>query len=93
MGNQKSKEEKRAEREEKRKARRERDIARHTVDCPHCNKQVLDHMTKCPHCGGALDPRGYRPPDARKMRLGKTIGYTVIIAAAVIAVALWLILK
>ena len=93
MGDRKSKEERKAEREEKRAKRRERDIARHTVNCPHCEKQVLDHMTKCPHCGGELDPKGYRPPNARTMKISKIVGYTVFIVAAVVAVALWLILK
>lgn len=85
MGEKRSKEERRSE-------RRERNITRHLTRCPHCDGEVLDHLTKCPHCGGKLSPRGYRPPDAKKMKIAKIVCYTVFIAVAV-GLAIWLISK
>ncbi len=73
----------REEKERRRRERAEARMARHTVLCPHCGKEVLDHMTKCPHCGGELTPAGYRPMDAKKMKILKYVLYGVFIAAAV----------
>ena len=83
MGERKSREEKSAE-------RRERNITRHLTHCPHCGQEVLDHMVKCPHCGGELTPSGYRPPDAKKLKIAKIVCYTVGFAIA-IGIAVWLL--
>ena len=79
-------------REERRAERRERSITRHLTNCPHCGQEVLDHITKCPHCGSELTPKGYRPFDAKKMKVAKIVCYTVLIAVAV-GLAIWLILR
>lgn len=63
---------------------------KHTVDCPHCGKAVLDHMTQCPFCSGALEPAGYRPMDDKKRRRVKIIANVIGFAAAA-AVILWLL--
>ncbi len=55
----------------------------HIVGCPHCGRQVLDHMTECPHCGGELKPSGYRPMDAKKLKIVKAVCYSVGAAVAV----------
>lgn len=78
--------------EERSSERRERNRTRHLTNCPHCGQDVLDHMTKCPHCGGELTPRGYRPPDPKKMKIAKIVCYTVFIAVG-IGLAIWLILR
>lgn len=80
-------------REERSAAQREKRITRHLTNCPHCGQEVLDHMTQCPHCKGELTPKGYRPPDPKKMKIAKIVGYTVCIAAAIVAVVLYLVLK
>ena len=49
-------------------------------------------MTKCPHCDGELTPKGYRPPDEKKMKIAKIVCYVVGFAVA-IGLAIWLILK
>lgn len=72
--------------------KRERNVTRHLTNCPHCGQEVLDHMTKCPHCGGELTPRGYRPPDPKKMKIAKIVCYTVGFAIA-IGLAVWLIVR
>ena len=77
-------------REERSAERRERNITRHLTRCPHCGREVLDHMVKCPHCNGELTPKGYRPPDAKKMKIAKIVCYTVGFAVA-IGLAVWLI--
>ena len=82
MGENKSREEKRAE-------RRHRNMMRHITNCPHCGQEVLDHMEKCPHCGGELIPRGYRPLDQKKMKIVKIVCYPLAIAIAV-GLAVWL---
>ncbi len=62
--------------------------SRHKVTCPHCGKTVLDHMTKCPHCGGELTPRGYRPPDPKKMKTIRIVAWVVgmIVAIGIIVI-------
>ena len=85
MGEKKSRQERSAE-------RRERSITRHLTNCPHCGQEVLDHLTQCPHCKGVLTPRGYRPLDAKKLKIAKIVCYTVGFAAAV-ALAIWIILR
>ena len=79
--------------EELRKERREARMRRHITTCPHCGKEVLDHMTECPHCKGELTPRRYRPFDKKTMKILKIVGYTVVIAAAVVVVALFIVFK
>ena len=83
---------KKRSREEKSAERRERNITRHLTNCPHCGQEVLYHLTKCPHCNGELTPKGYRPPDAKKMKIAKIVCYTVFIAVAV-GLAIWIILR
>ena len=83
MGEKRSRQEKSAE-------RRERNITRHLTNCPHCGQEVLDHMTQCPHCKGELTPKGYRPPDEKKLKIAKIVGYTVGFAVA-IGIAIWII--
>ena len=79
-------------RKERSAERRERNMMRHLTNCPHCGQEVLDHMTKCPQCGGELTPKGYRPPDEKKLKIAKTVCYTIGFAVA-IGLAIWLILR
>lgn len=79
-------------RQERSAERREKNITRHLTNCPHCGQEVLDHLTKCPHCDGELTPKGYRPLDAKKMKIAKIVCYTVGFAIA-IGLAVWLILR
>ena len=79
-------------REERSAERRESNMTRHLTSCPHCGQEVLDHIAKCPHCNGELTPKGYRAPDAKKMRIAKIVCYVVGFAVA-IGLAVWLILK
>lgn len=72
--------------------RREKNMTRHLTNCPHCGQEVLDHLTKCPHCDGELTPKGYRPPDPKKMKIAKIICYTIGFAIAA-GLAIWLILR
>lgn len=68
--------------------RREARESRHKLPCPHCGKTVLDHMTQCPYCGGKLTPRGYNPPDEKKMKTIKIVCWVVgfIVAIGIILI-------
>ncbi len=63
---------------------------KHTVQCPHCKKNVLDHMTKCPFCDGKLTPAGYKPMDEetkkRIKRIASIIGFAL--AAVIVIIVL-----
>lgn len=64
-------------------------LEKHTVQCPHCKKDVLDHMTKCPFCEAALIPAGYKPMDddakKRMKRITTIIGFAVAIIVVLFA--------
>ena len=79
-------------RQERSAERRERNITRHLTNCPHCGQEVLDHLTECPHCKGELTPKGYRPPDAKKMKIAKIVCYVIGFAIAA-GLAILLILR
>ncbi len=62
---------------EDREIKRQKGLEKHSIVCPHCGKPALDHMTECPHCKGKLTPRGYVPPDEKKLKIIKIISYSV----------------
>ncbi len=75
----------RAEKENKRRLKEQEYVAKHTVACPHCGKDVLDHMTKCPSCGKELKPVGYQPMSAKKIGI---IRGTLFVVGMIVAVLL-----
>ncbi len=75
-----------AEKEKKRLQKEQEYIAKHTVACPHCGKDVLDHMTKCPSCGKEIKPVGYQPMSAKKIGTIRLVAFIVFMAVAVLLI-------
>lgn len=72
-----------AEKEAARRKKHQEYMEKHTVECPHCGKKVLDHMTECPECKGKLTPRGYTPMDSKTQKIVRSVLWSIGIAAMV----------